>query len=92
LKVLTAWRNLKVAQKQRNMNQVSVAQAEEAQRLIMKRYKNGVSTMTEVLATQAQLDKARADLVKSNYEVNLQKAQLRLLTGTMSLASLEVIE
>ncbi len=92
LKVLTAWRNLKVAQKQQNMNQVSVAQAEEAQRLIMKRYKNGVSTMTEVLATQAQLDKARADLVKSNYDVNVQKAQLRLLTGTMSLSSLEVIE
>lgn len=92
LKVLTAWRNLKVAQKQRNMNQVSVAQADEAQRLIMKRYKNGVSTMTEVLATQAQLDKARADLVKSNYDVNVQKAQLRLLTGTMSLSSLEVIE
>lgn len=92
LKVLTAWRNLKVAQKQRNMNQVSVAQADEAQRLIMKRYRNGVSTMTEVLATQAQLDKARADLVKSNYDVNVQKAQLRLLTGTMSLSSLEVIE
>lgn len=92
LKVLTAWRNLKVAQKQQNMNRVAVAQAEEAQRLIMKRYKNGVSTMTEVLATQAQLDKARADLVKSDYEVNVQRAQLRLLTGTMSLASLKVIK
>ena len=92
LKVLTAWRNLQVAEKQRTMNMVSVAQAEEAQRLIMKRYKNGVSTMTEVLTTQAQLDKARADLVKSVYEVNVQKAQLRLLTGTMNLSSLEEIK
>jgi outer membrane protein TolC len=91
-KVKKAWRSLKVAEKQENMNRIAEAQAEEAQRLIMKRYKNGVSTITEVLTAQAQLDKARADLVKSQYEVNVQRAQLRLLTGTMNLASLEVIE
>lgn len=90
LMVLKAWRSLQVAKKQRHSNKLAVVQAEEAQRLIMKRYKNGVATMTEVLASQAQLDQARADLVRSTFEINIQKAQLRLATGTMDLGGLKV--
>lgn len=85
LMVLKAWRSLHVAEKQRESNKLAVGQAEEAQRLIMKRYKNGVATMTEVLASQAQLDQSRADLVRSTFEINTQKAQLRLATGTMEM-------
>jgi outer membrane protein TolC len=88
LAVRKAWRMLKVAEKRVVSNELAVAQAEEAQRLIMKRYKGGIATMTEVLANQAQLDKARADLVKSQYEKNIQKATLRLETGAMTLARL----
>lgn len=84
LEVLKAWRTLKVSQKQVKSHQLAVEQAEEAQRLIMKRYKSGVSTITEVLASQAQLDKARADLVNSKFETNIQKATLRLATGAMN--------
>ncbi|WP_245546804.1 TolC family protein [Hydrogenovibrio halophilus] len=86
LAVKKAWRMLQVAEKRVVSNELAVAQAEEAQRLIMKRYKGGIATMTEVLANQAQLDKARADLVKSQYEKNIQKATLRLETGAMTLA------
>lgn len=85
LMVLKAWRNLQVSEKQSESNKLAVGQAEEAQRLIMKRYKNGVATITEVLASQAQLDKSRADLVRSSFEINIQKAQLRLATGTMDM-------
>ncbi|MBD3612823.1 MAG: TolC family protein, partial [Hydrogenovibrio crunogenus] len=88
LAVLKSWRTLKVAEKQVASNRLAVEQAEEAQRLIMKRYKNGVSTMTEVLASQAQLDKARADLVQSIFEKNIHKAKLRLETGVMSIDQL----
>lgn len=88
LAVLKSWRTLKVAEKQVASNRLAVEQAEEAQRLIMKRYKNGVSTMTEVLASQAQLDKARADLVQSVFEKNIHKAKLRLETGVMSVDQL----
>ncbi|MDR9498122.1 MAG: TolC family protein [Hydrogenovibrio sp.] len=88
LAVKKAWRMLQVAEKRVVSNELAVAQAEEAQRLIMKRYKGGIATMTEVLANQAQLDKARADLVKSQYEKNIQKATLRLETGAMTLARL----
>lgn len=89
LMVLKAWRSLQVAEKQRESNKLAVGQAEEAQRLIMKRYKNGVATMTEVLASQAQLDQSRADLVRSTFEINIQKAQLRLATGTMDMHDLQ---
>jgi len=88
LAVLKSWRTLKVAEKQVASNRLAVEQGEEAQRLIMKRYKNGVSTMTEVLASQAQLDKARANLVQSVFEKNIHKAKLRLEAGVMSVDQL----
>lgn len=88
LEVLKAWRTLKVVEKRVRANELAVSQAEEAQKLIMKRYEGGVATITEVLASQAQLDKTRADLVQSKFETNTQKARLRLSTGTMSLDQL----
>lgn len=88
LEVLTAWKSLQVAIKQGDSQRGAVNQAEEAQRLVMKRYEGGIATMTEVLVSQAQLDKVRADLVKTEYEINIYKAQLRLASGTMSLDQL----
>ena len=85
LEVLSTWRKLEIAQKQVGSNVLAVQQADEAQNLIMKRYKNGVSTITEVLAGETQLVKARADLVSARYEVNVLKAKLLLLTGRMDI-------
>lgn len=86
--ILKAWRTLQVVERQVYSHQLAVEQAEEAQRLILKRYKGGIATMTEVLASQAQLDKTRAELVQSLYEQNIQKAKLRLETGSMRLDQL----
>ncbi|MEA3405701.1 MAG: TolC family protein [Pseudomonadota bacterium] len=88
LDVMTAWNKLDIATKQVHVNELAEEQAEEAQRLVLKRYKNGVATITEVLAGQALLDKARAEVVSATYERNLQAAKLRLDTGTMTLAQL----
>jgi len=85
LDVLTSWRKLQIAKKQVQSNLLAVQQANEAQKLIGKRYKNGVSTITEVLAGETQLDKARADLVSARYDVNVLKAKLLLLTGRMDI-------
>ena len=85
LDVLSAWRKLQIATKQVGSSVLAVQQAAEAQKLIMKRYKNGVSTITEVLAGDTQLDKARADLVSARYDVNVLKAKLLLLTGRMDI-------
>lgn len=83
LEVLSTWRKLEIAKKQVGSSVLAVQQADEAQNLIMKRYKNGVSTITEVLAGETQLGKARADLVSAQYDVNVLKAKLLLLTGRM---------
>ena len=85
LDVLSSWRKLQVAQQQVKASSLAVEQASEAQNLILKRYKSGVATITEVLASETQLDKARADLVSANYDVNVHKAKLLLASGKMDI-------
>lgn len=63
-------------------------QAEEAAEIVKKRYANGVATITEQLGAQAQLDKARADIVTAEYDVAIQRASLRLALGQLDPASL----
>ena len=62
---------------------LALADAEEAQRLVKKRYENGVGTLIELLSAQAQLDKARADLVAANYDLAVQRADLKLAVGVL---------
>ena len=78
-----AWRKAAEAENRVSARELAVSQAEEAQRLVAKRYANGVTTMVEMLAAQAQLDKARADLVAARYENAVQRAALRLATGKL---------
>jgi outer membrane protein TolC len=59
-------------------------QAAEAQRLVKKRYENGVGTLIELLAAQAQLDKARADKVAAQYELAVQRAELKRAVGVLN--------
>ncbi|MFN3750556.1 MAG: TolC family protein [Thiobacillus sp.] len=86
--VADAWRRADEAQLRVAMRELAVAQAEEAQRLVEKRYTNGVTTVTELLAAQAQLDKARADLVAARYDLKVQRASVRLATGRLQPDSL----
>ncbi len=89
LSLLKSWRMLNVAKKRVISNKLAVEQATEAQRLVLKRHKGGVATITEVLASQTQLDKSRADLVNSEFEINVQKAKIKLATGSMSLSQIK---
>ena len=88
LQLLTAWNKLQAAEQQVLSNLLAVQQADEARRLVLKRYNNGIATITELLAANTQLDKARAELVAARYEVNVQKATLLLATGRMDTARL----
>jgi len=63
---------------------VAVEQASEAQRLVRKRYENGVGTLIELLAAQAQLDKARADLIAADYELAVNRAELKRSAGVLA--------
>ncbi len=64
--------------------EAGLEQAREAQRLIKKRYENGLGTLIEVLGAQAQLDKARADLVAAQYELAVNRAELKRAVGVLT--------
>jgi len=59
-------------------------QAQEAQRLVKKRYENGMATLIELLGAQAQLDKANADLVAARYELAVNRAELKRAVGVLA--------
>lgn len=79
--VADAWRRADEAQQRVTAREQALSQAEEAQRIVEKRYASGVTTITELLGAQAQLDKARADLVAARYELKVQRASARLAVG-----------
>lgn len=64
--------------------QIAVEQAGEAQRLVQRRYENGLGTLIELFAAQAQLDKARADLVAARYDLAVNRAELKRAVGVLS--------
>ncbi len=71
------------AQEKAQVRSLALEQAREAQRLVKKRYENGLGTLIELLAAQAQLDKARADLVAAQYDQAVQRAELKLAVGVL---------
>ncbi|MDA8329026.1 MAG: TolC family protein [Betaproteobacteria bacterium] len=71
------------AEKQLAEREAALSQIEEAVRLVNKRYANGLTTITEQLGAQAQLDKARADVVTARYAVAVQRANLKLALGQL---------
>lgn len=62
----------------------NLEQAQEAQRLVKKRYENGMGTMVELLAAQAQLEKAGADLVSARYELAINRTELKRAVGVLT--------
>jgi outer membrane protein len=60
-------------------------QAREAQRLVKKRYENGMATLIELFGAQAQLDKSNADLVSARYELAVNRAELKRVVGVLSI-------
>jgi len=81
--VAEAWRRADEAQLRVTARELAASQAEEAQRIVEKRYASGVTTITELLGSQAQLDKARADLVAARYDLKVQRANARLAVGRL---------
>lgn len=81
--VADAWRRADEAQRRVAARERAVSQAEEARRIVEKRYAGGVTTITELLAAQAQLDKTRADRVAAGYELKVQRANARLASGRL---------
>ena len=64
--------------------EAGLEQTVEAQRLVKKRYENGMATLIELLGAQAQLDKSRADLVAASYELAVNRAELKRAVGVLN--------
>lgn len=63
--------------------ELAVTSADAAAELVDKRYRNGATTIVELLASQAQQDKARADVVAAQYDLAVQRASLKLAIGQL---------
>ncbi len=66
----------------------AVADAQEALRLTEIRYKNGVTTLLDVLAAQARLDKVLADQVAARHEREISRVELKRSAGVLSVETL----
>lgn len=77
------WRAAQLADQRLKVKQLAIGQSEEAARLEKLRYTQGLSTMTNLLQAQAELDKSRAEYVQAQYELVLQRAKLLLATGQL---------
>ncbi|MDP2785187.1 MAG: TolC family protein [Sulfurimicrobium sp.] len=78
-----AWRKSAEAERRVALREMAATHAEEALGLVEKRYNNGVTTITELLAARAQLDSSRADVVAAKYDLAIQRAALRLALGKL---------
>ncbi len=83
LEVKNAILNLKAAQKNIGVAKLAVAQAEENYRISEERYKEQVTTSTEVLDAQTRLSQARLNYYAALYEHHLALAQLKRSMGEM---------
>jgi len=63
------------------ISQEAVAVAEEDLRVVRERYRLGVSTILDLVASQVALDQAGTDLVTSRYTYVLARAQLEAILG-----------
>ncbi|MDD4887127.1 MAG: TolC family protein [Thiomonas sp.] len=92
MQVQDSYRKAIDAANQVKTRELAVKQSEEAARIVSKRYAEGVGTLVEVQGAQAQLDKARADLILAKQQVNLQRAALRLAIGDLTLDATQPIK
>jgi outer membrane protein TolC len=83
--VMEARRKALEAEEKIAARESGLEQAREAQRLVKKRYENGMATLIELFGAQAQLDKSNADLVAARYELAINRAELKRVVGVLSI-------
>jgi outer membrane protein len=79
--VITLLGNFRTAEARVQIQQASVAAAEEDLRVMQERYNLGASTLLELLQSQGTLDTARQQLITARLDVRTFKAQLEQLIG-----------
>jgi len=81
LQVTAAFLNVQSAKERLTTTEKAVATAEEGVRLIRLGYQNGVNTITDFLAAQAELTKAQNDRVTALFDLRVAEAELQYAMG-----------
>ena len=84
LQVRKAYLDLKSAQERVGVTNAAVAQAEESHRIIQNRYRNGLTTVTELLRSETALLSARTRRLAAIHDQRIAAAQLLESAGTLN--------
>ena len=90
LQVERAWQDARLAAARIAVKDAAVAAAAETARLEELRYRQGVSTFTQLLSAQTELDQARADRVAARYREVMARAALLLALGRLTPAAVHL--
>ena len=82
-KVFESFSSVEEANKNFELAQISLKWAEEGERLVMKRWQASLSPFVDVLDAQTNLDRARANLVKSSNDLKAQLIALYFESGVL---------
>lgn len=87
----TIWREAHMAERRVRVRRLAISQSEEAVRLETLRYRQGLATLTELLAAQTELDNARAELIRARFQRTMQRAALWLALGELAPERVETV-
>ncbi|CBE68981.1 MAG: TolC family protein [Candidatus Methylomirabilis oxygeniifera] len=83
LETKEAFLALKTAEARIGVAQRAVGQAEEALRIVKDRYEAGLTTIVDLVASEAALTQSRGNLAQALYDHNVGLAALELAVGTI---------
>jgi len=92
LQVWRAWEDLRTAEEQIRVAGAAVAEAQESLRITQNRYQSGLSTVTDLLRTEAALLESRTRYLSALHDQRIAAALLDAASGTLSLDSRAVQE
>ena len=84
LEVIRAFEKYKTARAKIQVSIKTIAQSEEALRIVQDRYRNALATFDEVLRAEAALVRSKHDLQMSRYEYYISYAAVQLATGRLT--------
>ena len=82
-KIYESCQNVVEAQKNLELASSALKTAEEGKRLVLKRWENALSPMVDLLDAQVNLDKARADVVKTTNDYKIALISLSFESGIL---------
>ena len=87
LQIEKAYLEVETATGVAEVNQKSVAQAQESLRIVRNRYQTGLTTITELLRAETTLTRSKTSFLRSLFEQRISVANLELQVGQLSATS-----